>query len=82
MITLGLIGHGGMGKAVERVAVARGFAVKVLARGFEVEDLADCDVVMDCSLPDSVVGNVKMCIEADKNMMIVASGWNERMDEE
>ena len=81
MITLGLIGHGGMGKAVERVAVARGFAVKVLGRGFGVGDLADCDVLMDCSLPDSVIENVKMCIEADKNLVIVASGWYERLDE-
>ncbi len=88
-----LIGCGGMGRAVQRVALERGHEVHVvdphyegaLAREFSGEVFEklspDTTLVIDCSLGEFVIDHLKVCAEVGANLITVATGWYERLSE-
>lgn len=78
---IALIGYGGMGRAVERVALERGHEVGVFGREISVEALLDYDLAIDCSLREGVLSHARMCASASKNLVIVASNWYDLMPE-
>jgi 4-hydroxy-tetrahydrodipicolinate reductase len=88
-MNIALIGHGKMGKEVERIARARGHAI---ARVFELDDnpggagitreaLAGVDVCIEFSIPGAVMGNIAAVAGAGVNMVVGTTGWNDRVEE-
>lgn len=87
---IALIGFGGMGKAVHRIALERGHEVPVIIDHSETgathqhcdeSVLKDVDVVIDFSLADSVVKHLEICKKAGKNLVVGTTGWYEKLNE-
>jgi len=82
-MNIAIIGNGKMGKEVERAAGVRGITVKKI---FTLEDpihaagLADVDVCIDFSWPQSVIRNIEIAAENRKNIVIGTTGWYDRID--
>ncbi|MBT4917450.1 4-hydroxy-tetrahydrodipicolinate reductase [Candidatus Peregrinibacteria bacterium] len=95
-MNIGIVGYGGMGQAVERVAKERGHEVGLIvdpsadsneltgsavAKSLSEADLSEVDVVVDFSGADCVVENVGVCAKAGVSLVEGTTGWYERMDE-
>lgn len=87
---IALIGYGGMGKTVRRIAEERGHEVSVIidphaedatARGVTTDALARIDVAIDFSLADAVISNVRICMEAGVNVVMGTTGWYDKIEE-
>jgi len=87
-MNLALIGHGKMGKEVERVAHERGFKIVKI---FEVDENADggaltkdalksVDVCIDFSSPETVLSNIEAVADCGKNIVVGTTGWYDRLD--
>ncbi len=87
-MNLALIGHGKMGKEVERVAHDRGFKiVKIFevdenpdATALTKEALKSVDVCIDFSSPEAVLNNIEAVADAGKNIVVGTTGWYDRLD--
>jgi len=77
---IGIIGHGGMGQAVEKVALERGHEVSMIDTRVN-DNISDMEVIIDVSLGTAVPDNAKLCAKAGINLVIGATGWYEQMDE-
>lgn len=81
---LALIGYGKMGREIERLALERGDTV---VGTFDIdslptpEALAEAEVCLDFSVPESVVHNMKMAADAGVDMVVGTTGWYARLDE-
>lgn len=87
---IALIGFGGMGKTVHRIATERGHSVSMIidpkaneatAKELSVEILQGLDMVIDFSLGSAVLENAKICKAAGVNLVIGTTGWYEKMEE-
>ncbi len=87
---IALIGYGKMGKEVERVAKQRGHSICATvdtaspdATHKEIDSscLKDADVVIDFTLPSSVIENIKKVTAARKNMVVGTTGWYDSITE-
>ncbi len=87
-MNLALIGHGKMGKEVERVAHEKGFKIVKI---FEVDENPDAtaltrealksvDVCIDFSSPEAVLSNIEAVADCGKNMVVGTTGWYDRLD--
>lgn len=77
-----LLGAGKTGSLVAEVARERGHVVTILrsadnARGSGItrELLDTTDVVVDFTVPDCVLANIRACVSAKKNMVVGTTGW-------
>ncbi len=79
---IALYGYGKMGKAIEQVALARGHAIglKVDATNAGSSPIGS-EVAIEFSRPDSVIANIKLCLEADVAVVVGTTGWYDRMNE-
>jgi 4-hydroxy-tetrahydrodipicolinate reductase len=85
MTRLALIGHGAMGRLVEELAPAEGFAVVARATGEErragvpldAAKLAGAEVVIDFSLGGAVAATVEALAPLGVGMVIGTTGWND-----
>lgn len=88
-LTLALLGHGKMGKAVESLAPQRGFEVKLVLdefsnRNYEAITAANfngIDVCIDFTTPESAVENVRRVAALGCNLVVGTTGWHERVDQ-
>ncbi len=71
-LTLGLLGYGKMGKAVEKIALASGFRVNL-------SDLSKADVFIDFSHADRVLEHCKLAAEQKKPIVIGTTGWEKQL---
>lgn len=83
---IALLGYGKMGKAVEKIALAKGHEIvyKVSlenAYDFMPISLQNVDVAIDFSMPDAAVENILKCFEAHVPIVIGTTGWYEQFDE-
>lgn len=83
---IGLIGYGKMGRAIERIALAKGYDVPQVfdetnLAELTVENLKKVDVAIEFSTPQSAAGNVLKCIEAGIPVVCGTTGWLDKMDE-
>ena len=82
---IALIGRGGLGRAVELAAAARGHRCTV----FEQRDgnpitpdaARGLDVAIDCSLGEAVIPNLEACIAAKLDVVIASTGWHDRLEQ-
>jgi len=89
-MNIALIGYGGMGQAVGRIAAERDHTVKAIIdpghedsshKELSVEALEDCDIAIDFSGAQSVMGNVRICKEAGVALVEGSTGWYDDMAE-
>lgn len=83
---IALLGYGKMGKAIEKIAVAKGHEIvyKVsLENAFDFMpiSLQNVDVAIDFSMPDAAVENIMKCFEAKVPVVVGTTGWYEQFDE-
>jgi len=88
-MNLALIGHGKMGREVERVAAEKGLKI---VRIFDIENNADSsgltkeslkgvDVCIDFSTPETVFDNIVAVAGSGKNIVVGTTGWYDRLEE-
>jgi 4-hydroxy-tetrahydrodipicolinate reductase len=86
-MNIALIGHGTMGKEVERVASAKGITVgKVFTetdnaggRALTKESLKGIDVCIEFTLPASAVKNIDAVSRAGKPIVVGTTGWYDNL---
>jgi len=77
-MNIALIGYGKMGREIESVAVAEGDTIVRtfdIDRPADVASLAEADVCIEFSTPDTVVRNIEIAVEAKKNIVVGTTGW-------
>src|SRR5664279_2097255 len=83
---IALIGYGKMGKAIERVALAKGHEIVLkidLDNGFEMtaENLLKADVAIEFTGPASAAANLLVCARAAIRTVSGSTGWLEQLEE-
>ncbi len=86
-MNIALIGHGKMGKEIERVAAERGINVRqaftiennLRAMAITPEALHDVDVCIDFSVPTAVAENVAAVARCGKNIVVGTTGWYDKL---
>ncbi len=84
---IALIGYGKMGKMIESIIKEnRTHEIVFVATSKNRIELApnqfaNCDAVIDFSIPSSVIENAKIVLSAGKPLIIGTTGWYEHMDE-
>jgi 4-hydroxy-tetrahydrodipicolinate reductase len=71
-----------MGREIEKTALARGHVI--LAKLDSPEDwfsqtslVSQADVILEFSLPDSVLGNIRRCFDLHLPVVVGTTGWNQ-----
>jgi 4-hydroxy-tetrahydrodipicolinate reductase len=82
---IALIGYGKMGKAIERIAVAKGHEIVLkidLDNGFEMtaENLQNADVAIEFTGPASAPANLLTCAQFGIRTISGSTGWLEQLD--
>jgi 4-hydroxy-tetrahydrodipicolinate reductase len=82
---IALIGHGAMGKLIERLAIEKGHEIGVVIDESNARDLAaaieGCDVAIDFTTADAVRKNVEACVGAGVALVEGTTGWIGQRDE-
>ncbi len=80
---IALIGYGKMGKTIENIAIQRGHEVVLRLDVNNPEDfkrLAEADVAIEFTRPESAFDNLKQCIAAKVPVICGTTGWLEHYD--
>jgi 4-hydroxy-tetrahydrodipicolinate reductase len=86
---IALIGHGAMGKLIERLAVEKGHEIGCIVDDADADlsssglakKLRGCDVAIDFTVADAVRRNVEACVAAGVPVVVGTTGWNDQRDE-
>jgi len=85
-LKIALIGYGKMGRAIEEIALKRGYEI-VLKIGSKnlahltADNLRKADVAIEFTNPESVVQNLFTCIDAGVPVVCGSTGWVRHEDE-
>lgn len=85
-LNLILIGHGKLGQAIEKAALARGHRFVFIADQFNIDQLttevfAQAQVAIECTGPESAADNIKRCLDASIPVVSGSTGWLQRWEE-
>ena len=85
-MTIGLLGYGKMGKAIEQIAQAQGIDIAWRISSDNRSDLTtnmlqQADVVIEFSRPEAAFENVMLCLQAGVPVVCGTTGWSERLPE-
>jgi 4-hydroxy-tetrahydrodipicolinate reductase len=77
---IALLGYGKMGKIIEKIATDRGHEIILkidenTLSDMTVENLKKVDAAIDFTTPDSVLGNIQKCFEAQTPIVVGTTGW-------
>jgi len=80
MLKIALIGYGQMGKLIEQLAPQNDCEIvaiidPLIGNEITVETVADADVCIEFSTPDSAFDNIKKLVELGKNVVTGTTGW-------
>lgn len=69
-----------MGKAIEEIALERGHTISIKANSDSMaqlskEELQDCDVAIEFSVPFAAINNIRKCIQANLPIVVGTTGW-------
>lgn len=83
---IAILGYGKMGRIIEQLAIERGheIALKVNIDNLEdltIDNLRKADVAIDFSTPDTVLGNIELCFDAQVPVVVGTTGWYGRLQE-
>lgn len=75
-----------MGHEVEQIALQRGHEVVYRIDTeqdwyYNIDGIADCDVVIEFSTPATAIANIEKCFELDIPMVVGTTGWYAHLDE-
>ncbi|MBA2367937.1 MAG: dihydrodipicolinate reductase [Candidatus Protochlamydia sp.] len=78
---IGLFGYGKMGKLTAQMAQTRGHEIAIIANGSNrLEKIPDeIDVMIDFSSGISVMEHIRLCVQAEKALIIGTTGWEEQL---
>jgi 4-hydroxy-tetrahydrodipicolinate reductase len=82
-----VLGKGKTGSLVAQVARERGHSVRVLDRensgasALTAPTVAQVDVVIDFTTPESAVDNMRACLALGARIVVGTTGWYERLNE-
>lgn len=77
---IGLIGYGKMGKEIEKIAIERGHDIPLIIdmpnmSDMTADNLSECDVAIEFTIPESAVRNYLTCFEAGIPVVSGTTGW-------
>ena len=83
---IAILGYGKMGHEVEQTALSRGHEVAYRIDTEEdwnknKDQIAQCDVVIEFSTPETAISNINKCFDIDIPMVIGTTGWYSHLDE-
>jgi len=81
---LAFIGLGSMGKSIQIIAHERDHTtVAEIGRKdiISLETLLTADLVIECTIPSACFENIKKICEAQKDCVVVTTGWYDHIDE-
>ena len=83
---IALIGYGKMGHMIEEIARQRGHTIVLKinidnTEKFTKENMAEADVAIEFTAPESAFDNVKRCLEFGVPVVSGSTGWNQHLDE-
>ncbi|WP_419699896.1 4-hydroxy-tetrahydrodipicolinate reductase [Mucilaginibacter sp. NFX135] len=81
---IALLGYGKMGKIIEKIAISRKHEIVLTIDhdtldDLTVENLQKADVVIDFTMPASVLGNIKLCFDAGVPIVVGTTGWYDQI---
>jgi 4-hydroxy-tetrahydrodipicolinate reductase len=88
-VRLALLGHGKMGKAVEQLAPARGFDVRLVldedsnrdGAGLTPKNFDGIEVCIDFTVPHAVLDHARRVAALGCNLVVGTTGWNAHVGE-
>jgi 4-hydroxy-tetrahydrodipicolinate reductase len=85
-MNIALIGYGKMGKEIERIAKLRGHQIGLVIdvenqQDLNPEKLADTDVAIEFSTPQSAYNNIITCLKSNIAVVSGTTGWLDRWDD-
>lgn len=80
---IALIGYGKMGKAIEKIAMAKGHEIvgRFDADGINDDQLKQADVAIEFSRPEAAYDNLKKCMELKVPVICGTTGWLEHLQD-
>jgi 4-hydroxy-tetrahydrodipicolinate reductase len=86
-VGIAIVGHGKMGKLIERLAPEHGLEVRATfngknngrARGLSREALGGVDVAIDFTTPSAALENIQRLAELGVNSVVGTTGWFEQL---
>jgi len=83
---IALLGYGKMGKIIEKIAISRKHEIVLTIDhdtldDLTVENLQKADVVIEFTMPASVLGNIKHCFNAGVPIVVGTTGWYDQIPE-
>ncbi|MBK7474484.1 MAG: 4-hydroxy-tetrahydrodipicolinate reductase [Haliscomenobacter sp.] len=83
---IAIIGYGKMGKIIAKLAEEAGHRIVLIIDRDNLDDLtaerlAEAEVAIEFSQPESAVGNISACLEAGIPVVCGTTGWLDRLDE-
>ncbi len=83
---IALIGYGKMGHEIEAIALERGHTIELIidhlnSAQFNVKSLANVDVSIEFTTPESAFENVMTCLKANKPVVSGTTGWLGKLEE-
>ncbi|MFA6917551.1 MAG: 4-hydroxy-tetrahydrodipicolinate reductase [Candidatus Gracilibacteria bacterium] len=87
---IALIGYGGMGKTLHRIAKERNHEVPIIIdpmdplathKSIQNADLETADVAIDFSSAESAISNIDLCNKTGVNLVVGTTGWYEKLPE-
>lgn len=73
---IALLGYGKMGKVIEAIALQRGHTIALkVSSDTKNYQLADADVAIDFSTPESAVQNITQCFNKNVPVICGTTGW-------
>jgi 4-hydroxy-tetrahydrodipicolinate reductase len=84
---IAIVGHGKMGRLIDRLATERGVNVALKLdehnnanfEGITPENFAGIDAAIDFSIPSTVVGNIERIAALGVNLVVGTTGWQQHM---
>ena len=80
-----IIGHGKMGREIERILVERGHSVELIidegnTQDLNAENLKGVDVAFEFTTPDTAAANVERVLQAGGRVVCGTTGWLEHLN--
>lgn len=89
-MNIAIIGFGNMGQKIKEIAETRGHTVTIMIDPVNINathknisevDFNNIDMIIDFSLPNNVVDNIKTAVSFKKNIVIGTTGWYDKLPE-
>jgi 4-hydroxy-tetrahydrodipicolinate reductase len=81
---IALIGYGKMGHEIEAAALEQGETIAStfdVGNPVDVASLADADICIEFSTPQTVLQNIRVALEAKKDIVVGTTGWYSHLPE-